>query len=114
MAKESVQKLLEMMEKRLFSRFDGLEGKFDGLEGRIDGLEGRIDGLETNFKGLYDMVIEFRRESFSHYDSIYHRFDTLGQEYYAATAGIKRLEDEHKIIDHATILKEINLLKSRN
>ena len=102
--------------KKLDRRFGGLEAKFAGLEQRFDGLETRVDGLADNlteFKSdITDRFDSFRNETLTRFDHVFGKLDNLGTEYHSITYGMKRIEDEHRIINHAEILREINALKA--
>lgn len=67
------------------------------------------------FNSLRDEFNTFKNVCYGHFDALYNKLDVLKRdEYYSLINGLKRVEDEHKIIDHATILKEINSLKTSN
>lgn len=68
-------------------------------------IEKRFDGLENKFE-------DFRKETIGRFDHIFNKLDFHNTEYHSITYGMKRIEDEHRIINHAEILKEINALKA--
>lgn len=121
---DSINKRFDEQDKKfdgIDKRFDGIDKRFDGIDKRVDGIDKRLDfqGQRLNshdkrFDSILETLREFRRESFEHYDRIYNRLDFFKDEYYAITSGMKRIEDEHRIIDHSTILKEIQALRSKN
>ena len=84
------------------------------LKTNVSGLNIDNRSIRTELKDLRDFSVEFRNDTFKHFDRIYNLLDTFKTEYYAITSGIRRIEDEHKIIDHRTIFNEIQALKNRN
>ena len=88
--------------------------KTEGL--RTDNASMRLDikDLYSKFGSLEGTLSEFRNDVFKYFDKIYNKFDFFKDEYYGITAGLRRIEDDHKIIDHRTIFNEIQSLKNRN
>lgn len=114
---DEIDKKLDAIDKRLDShdkRFDSHDKNFENIDNKFISIDDRFLALETKYSDLHETMMAFRMESFEHYDKIYNRLDFFKDEYYAILAGLKRIEDDHKIIDHTTILKEIQALKSRN
>jgi len=109
-----MQKSMKEMQESIKSLQVNIMGQINGLDNRISGLDSKINGMEAEIKGLHEITREFRADSFAHFDRIYQKLDFHGTEYYAITAGMKRIEDEHRIIDHKTIFNEIQKLKSKN
>jgi len=115
LVKEIKEALRPEFEKMKIEIKDSLKPEFEAMKIEIkDSLKPEFKALNEKYDSLHETVLEFRRESFEHYDKIYNRLDFYKVEYHAITAGMKRIEAEHKIIDHKTILKEIQQLKSRN
>ena len=123
MAKNNIAESL----KRIESRFDGLESRFDGLESklvtfsketndRFDGIDSRLIKMRGEYLNRFDDIdkrfSDFRGETLDRFDHVFNKLDFSNVEYHAITAGMKRIEAEHRIIGHAEILKQINELKS--
>ncbi len=107
MAKNEVMGAIKNLEKLVKIKFEGVDSKFGGMERRFDGLETRFDGLETRFD-------DFKNETLSRFDHVFSKLDLFNSEYHSVNAGLRRIEDEHRIIGHAEILKEITVIKSSN
>ena len=103
--------ILDQMNKQ----FEVINKRFDSVESRITSVQVDIRSLKEDNKSIHAELSDFKNKSYSHFDAIYNKLDRFGKdEYYSLTAGLKRIEDEHKIIDHETIYKEIQSLKNRN
>lgn len=86
-----------------------LDRRFGGLETRLDGLESSLKEFKSDITDRFD---SFRNETLTRFDHIFGKLENLGTEYHSVTYGMKRIEDEHRIINHAEILREINALKA--
>jgi len=71
-----------------------------------------VKRIEKRFDGLENKLEDFRKETIGRVDHIFNKLDFHNAEYHSITYGMKRIEDEHRIINHAEILKEINALKA--
>ncbi|GEM_PF-2879120 len=132
---EKVDSISSRMDKRTGELEDKIDGISSVLSGKIEGLSTRFDfadmkvadlssnvsliglrikDLETKYDELKETVVFFRDDMFSHFDTIYKKLDFHKDEYHAITFGMRRIDDEHKIIDHRTILDRLNKLESRN
>jgi hypothetical protein len=115
---DSVSIRLDETSKRLEDKISALSFKTDVLEGKIDSVSLRLDEAVKVFGTKYDELKEafafFRNDMFSQFDKLFKKLDFHKDEYHAATYGMRRIEDEHKIIDHKTILDRLNKLESRN
>ncbi len=126
---------LTMIDKRLEGmdqRFDGMDKRFDEMDSRLDKMDSRADKtdqranrmeskfdtqireLNSRMDGFHETLIGFRNDSFEHFDKIYRKLDFYNDEYYATNAGIRRIEEDHRIIDHKTILGRLEKLESKN
>jgi archaellum component FlaC len=115
MAKNEVAEALKQIDKKIDgmgSRFDNIDKKLGTLERRVETGFADVNDRFENVDGKLGMLEEFRRETIGRFDHVFNKLDLFNTEYHAITAGMRRIEDEHRIIDHATILKEINSLKS--
>ena len=110
---------------RMDQRFDGMDPRFEGIESRSDKMDEKTDKIEFKFDlavrelnsrldGFHETLIGFRNDSFEHFDKIYRKLDFYNDEYYATNAGIRRIEEDHRIIDHKTILSRLEKLESKN
>ncbi len=95
--------------------------KYDTLariEKKIDSMSSmtnnKISCLEAKYDELKETFAFFRDDMFSHFDTVYKKLDFHKDEYHSITYGMRRIEDEHRIIDHKTILERLNKLESRN
>lgn len=133
MVKNPVLEAINRLEKRMDlgfdkvgQRFEQINQRFEGVDGKIEGLDKKISNMELNIyrlehkmdegfttvNGRLAVLEEFRRESMNRFDHIFKKLELFGEEYHSITYGIKRIEDDHRIISHAEILREINLLKA--
>lgn len=111
---ESVSLKTDVLEAKL----DSVSLKTDVLEGKLDAVSLRLDEAVKVFGIKYDELKEtfafFRDDMFSQFDKLFKKLDFHKDEYHSITYGMQRIEDEHKIIDHRTILERLNKLESRN
>lgn len=102
----------------LEDKLESVSLKTDVLEGKLDAVSLRLDEAVKVFGIKYDELKEtfafFRDDMFSQFDKLFKKLDFHKDEYHSITYGMQRIEDEHKIIDHRTILDRLNKLESRN
>ncbi|MFA5104974.1 MAG: hypothetical protein WC527_07365 [Candidatus Margulisiibacteriota bacterium] len=91
MAKNEVLEVVKRLETRMNIGFEELNGKIDNVDNRLE---------------------DFRKETIGRFDHVFNKLDFHNTEYHSITYGMRRIEDEHRIINHAEILKEINALKA--
>lgn len=88
------------------------------IENKIDSMvsmtNNKISCLGTKYDELKETFAFFRDDMFSHFDTVYKKLDFHKDEYHSITYGMRRIEDEHRLIDHKTILDRLNKLESRN
>lgn len=102
----------------LEDKLESVSLKTDVLEAKLDSVSLRLDEAVKVFGIKYDELKEtfafFRDDMFSQFDKLFKKLDFHKDEYHSITYGMQRIEDEHKIIDHRTILDRLNKLESRN
>ena len=85
----AVDKKFEIVDKK----FEMVDKKFEMVDKKFVAVDKRFDEMDRKFDSLHETVLEFRRESFDHYDRIYKKLDFFKDEYYAMSAGLKRVEE---------------------
>jgi hypothetical protein len=112
MAKNQVLEAIKRLETKMDQKLGCVDQKFGDMELNFARLEHKMDEGFSGVNSRLDMLEEFRRESMNRFDHIFKKLELFNDEYHSINYGIRRIEDDHRIIGHAEILREINSLKA--
>ena len=95
MTSTEYQQLVEF----LGHQFTEIGHQFTEVDRRFTQMGHRFDAMDRRFDAMDHQFVELRQETLGHFDTIYHRFERLEQEYHAITQALRRIEarlaDEH-------------------
>ena len=81
MTSTEYQELVESLERQ----FSAVGRQFSEVGRRFTEMDRRFDEVDLR-------VTELRQDMLGHFDTIYHRFERLEQEYHAITQALRRIE----------------------
>lgn len=104
MRKDRIADALIKLEQKMDNRFDRVDVRLESLEDGFDNFKGEFSGLKSDFNVFNDLdekyisldckLNEFRTETLDRFDFLFNKIDLFNTEYYAITAGMRRIEDE--------------------